>query len=467
MCDIGVFTYLRALFFGNSEEFGQVSVDSERAFSDKLLDCRHEIEEKDALMTLEQTIDELAKRAKVASATLMALPTETKNLVLSTLADLLTLQKQHLQAENDKDLADGHKKGLSPAMLDRLRLSDAVIDSMIGGLRELCLLQDPVGKIENFVKRPNGLQVGRMRVPLGVIAMIYESRPNVTVDAAALCLKAGNAIILRGGSEAIHSNLALATILQQALTEHNVDKNAVQIIPVTDRLAINHLLTLEEDIDLVIPRGGEGLIRFVSETSRIPVLKHYKGVCHLYVDKDADLEKATPLVINSKTHRPGVCNALEGLLVHKDVAEKYLPVIAKALTAIGVELRGCSSSVKIASQIKTAGEGDWGTEFLDLILCVKVVQNFEEAKQYIQKYGSQHTESIITENYSTAQRFIAEIDASAVMVNTSTRFNDGGQLGLGAEIGISTTKLHAYGPMGLEELTTRKFVVFGQGQVRE
>jgi glutamate-5-semialdehyde dehydrogenase len=381
-------------------------------------------------------------------------------------ADLLALKKHHLQEENDKDLKDGYAKGLSQAMLDRLRLSDAVIDSMITGLRELCVLPDPVGTIENLAKRPNGLQVGRMRVPLGVIAMIYESRPNVTVDAAALCLKAGNAIILRGGSEAIHSNLALADILQQALAAHDIDKNAVQIIPVTDRLAINHLLTLEEDIDLVIPRGGEGLIRFVSQTSRIPVLKHYKGVCHLYVDKDADLEKAIPLVINSKTHRPGVCNALEGLLVHSDVADSFLPAIVKALTASGVELRGCPRSVEIASRIKAATEEDWGTEFLDLILCVKVVQSFEEAKQYIQKYGSRHTESIVTENYSTAQRFVTEIDASAVMVNASTRFNDGGQLGLGAEIGISTTKLHAYGPMGLEELTTRKFVVFGQGQVR-
>ena len=418
-------------------------------------------------MTLEQTIDELAKKAKVASASLISLTTETKNQILSTMADLLALNKQHLQAENVKDLEKGQQKGLSPAMLDRLRLSDEVVDSMISALRELCMLPDPVGKIENFVKRPNGLQVGRMRVPLGVIAMIYESRPNVTVDAAALCLKAGNAIILRGGSEAIHSNIALATILQQALREHNIDPNAVQIIPVNDRLAINHLLTLEEEIDLVIPRGGEGLIRFVSEISRIPVLKHYKGVCHLFVDKDADLDKATPLVINSKTHRPGVCNALEGLLIHQDVAEKYLPVIAEALTVLGVELRGCPTSVKIANQIKKATEEDWGTEFLDYILCVKVVQNFEEAKRYIQKYGSQHTESIITENYSTAQRFVAEVDASAVMVNTSTRFNDGGQLGLGAEIGISTTKLHAYGPMGLEELTTRKFVVFGQGQIRQ
>jgi len=418
-------------------------------------------------MTLEQTISDLAKRAKVASVNLRSLSTGTKNTVLSTIAELLVENKQRLQIENAKDLEAGSKSGLSSAMLDRLRLSDAVIDSMISGLRELCNLSDPVGKIEDFVKRPNGLQVGRMRVPLGVIAMIYESRPNVTVDAAALCLKAGNAIILRGGSEAIHSNLALSAILQQALSMHGIDQHGVQIIPVTDRQAINHLLTLEEEIDLVIPRGGEGLIRFVAENSRIPVLKHYKGVCHLYVDKDADQEKAIPLVINSKAQRPGVCNALEGLLVHEEIAADFLPKAVSALTSHGVELRGCVRSVAIADQIKPAAEEDWGREFLDLILCVKVVKNFEEARQYIEKYGSQHTESIITENYSTAQRFLAEIDASAVMVNASTRFNDGGQLGLGAEIGISTTKLHAYGPMGLEELTTRKFVVFGQGQVRE
>jgi len=418
-------------------------------------------------MTLEQTIDSIATRAKVASGALMALSTEVKNNVLLTVADLLLEKKQTLQAENERDLQVGIEKGLSPALLDRLRLSDAVIESMVTGLRELCLLPDPIGKIENFVKRPNGLQVGRMRVPLGVIAMIYESRPNVTVDAAALCLKTGNAVILRGGSEAIHSNRALSVVLQEALSEHHIDQYAVQIIPVIDRAAITHLLTHEDNIDLVIPRGGEGLIRFVSQNSRIPVLKHYKGVCHLYVDKDADPAKAVPLVVNSKTHRPGVCNALEGLLVHNDVAEKILPILFHALTDLGVEMRGCDESVRIVNGIRTARQEDWGTEFLDLILCVKVVQNFEEAKQYIQKYGSKHTESIITENYTTAQRFIAEIDASAVMVNASTRFNDGGQLGLGAEIGISTTKLHAYGPMGLEELTARKFVVFGQGQVRE
>jgi glutamate-5-semialdehyde dehydrogenase len=417
-------------------------------------------------MTIERTLSEMARRVKIASAGLVALPTVAKNNVLLQVADLLVKEKKALQRENDKDLKNGAEKGLSQAMLDRLRLSDEVIDSMVTALHELIALPDPVGKIENFVKRPNGLLVGRMRVPLGVVAMIYESRPNVTVDAAALCLKAGNGVILRGGSEAIFSNLALAEILKKALRSQNIVQDVVQVIPTTDRQAIAHLLTLDEDIDLVIPRGGEGLIRFVAKNSRIPVLKHYQGVCHLFIDKDADLSKAVPLVINSKTQRPGVCNALEGLLIHQDVAAEYLPILVAALTEKGVELRGCARSTAISPKISPAADEDWGTEFLDLILCVKVVQDFEEAKSYIQQYGSQHTESIVTENYTTAQRFIAEIDASAVMVNASTRFNDGGELGLGAEIGISTTKLHAYGPMGLEELTTRKFVVYGQGQVR-
>jgi len=418
-------------------------------------------------MTLEQTIVNIARRAKSASSTLLALSTVIKNRVLIRVAELLLEEKEALQRANGKDLQLGVEMGLSAAMLDRLRLTDAVITSMVTALHELCALPDPVGKIEDFVKRPNGLLVGRMRVPLGVIAMIYESRPNVTVDAAALCLKTGNAVILRGGSEAIHSNLALATILKKALISQGVSEDAVQIIPVTDRRAIDILLTQDELIDVVIPRGGEGLIRFVAQNSRIPVLKHYKGVCHLFIDKDADLDKTVPLVINSKTQRPGVCNALEGLLVHQDVAAAYLPVLVAALIEKGVELRGCPKSTAISAQIHTATDSDWGTEFLDLILCVKVVGDFDEAKTYIQHYGSKHTETIVTENYSTAQRFLAEIDASAVMVNASTRFNDGGQLGLGAEIGISTTKLHAYGPMGLEELTTRKFIIYGQGQVRE
>lgn len=418
------------------------------------------------MMTLEQTITVLAKKAKAASGSLVNLSTEKKDSVLQSVADLLLQEKENIQSENQKDIEAGEAKGLSPAMLDRLRLSDGVIDSMVTGLQELCGLPDPVGSVEDFVKRPNGLLVGRMRVPLGVIAMIYESRPNVTVDAAALCLKAGNAIILRGGSEAINSNLALADILQRALVANGVDGDVVQVIPVTDRQAVQYLLSLEDEIDLVIPRGGEGLIRFVSSTSRIPVLKHYKGVCHVFVDRDADFEKAWPIIVNGKTHRTGVCNALEGLLIHQDVAAEFVPRIAEILTEKDVELRGCERSVSLASQMIAAREEDWGTEFLDLILCVKVVDSFNEAKDYIGRYGSRHTEVIVTENYTTAQRFIAEVDASAVMVNASTRFNDGGQLGLGAEIGISTTKLHAYGPMGLEELTTRKFIVYGQGQVR-
>jgi glutamate-5-semialdehyde dehydrogenase len=418
-------------------------------------------------MTLEQTILNVARNAQAASATLLSLSTITKNRVLEKIAELLVEEKQLLQTANNKDLKIGTEMGLSSAMLERLKLTDTVIDSMVTALHELCTLPDPIGKIEDFIKRPNGLLVGRMRVPLGVIVMIYESRPNVTIDAAALCIKTGNAVILRGGSEAIHSNVALASILKKALISQNVNEDAVQVIPMIDRQAIDILLTLDELIDLVIPRGGEDLIRFVAKNSRIPVLKHYKGVCHLFVDKDADINKAIPLVINSKTQRPGVCNALEGLLIHQDIATEYLPVLVAALREKGVELRGCSRSAEISSQIHIAADSDWGKEFLDLILCIKVVRDFEDAKTYIQQYGSKHTETIVTENYSTAQRFLAEIDASAVMVNASTRFNDGGQLGLGAEIGISTTKLHAYGPMGLEELTTRKFIVYGQGQVRE
>ena len=418
------------------------------------------------MITIEQQISDLARRAKVASASLTAISTVTKNNVLQKVAELLIEEKDSIQRENERDLVSGRQKGLSEAMLDRLRLSDTVLLSMVTALHEVCALPDPIGKVDDLVKRPNGLLVGRMRVPLGVIAMVYESRPNVTVEAAALCIKTGNAVILRGGSEAIHSNLALAEILQKALVSQQVDKDVVQVIPTTERQAVSHLLTLDEYIDLVIPRGGEGLIRFVAQNSRIPVLKHYKGVCHLYIDKDADVAKAVPLAINSKTHRPGVCNALEGLLIHEEIASRVLPILATALIDKGVELRGCTKSASLDKRVIKAADSDWGTEFLDLVLCVKVVRDFEEAKAYIMKYGSQHTESIVTENYSTAQRFINEIDASAVMVNASTRFNDGGQLGLGAEIGISTTKLHAYGPMGLEELTTRKFIVYGQGQVR-
>ncbi|HFQ90963.1 MAG TPA: glutamate-5-semialdehyde dehydrogenase, partial [Desulfobulbus sp.] len=381
-------------------------------------------------------------------------------------ADLLLEERESLARENEKDLAAGREKGLSQAMLDRLALSDKVIDSMVRGLREVAALPDPVGEISDMKRRPSGITVGRMRVPLGVVGMIYESRPNVTIDAAALCLKAGNGVLLRGGSEAIHSNLALAAILQRVLEEGGVDPAAVQVIPVRDRQAVNVMLAQEEFIDVIIPRGGEGLIRFVTETSRIPVLKHYKGVCHLYVDEGADMDMGVRIAMNGKVQRPGVCNALEGMLVHRAIAEQFLPMAAQELMAAGVELRGCERSCRIVPAMVAATEDDWGTEFLDLIMVVRVVDDMDEAMAYIRRYGSQHTEVIVTESYERSQRFLREVDASAVMINASSRFNDGGEFGLGAEIGISTTKLHAYGPMGLEELTTRKFIVYGEGEVR-
>ncbi len=418
-------------------------------------------------MVMEKKIQEMAEKAATAAQYMATLSTAAKNKMLSDVAELLRSEKVKIQQENNKDLAAGRERGLSTAMLDRLELSDKVFDSMVAGIEEVKALPDPIGQIHDMGRRPNGIIVGRMRIPLGVIAMIYESRPNVTIDAAVLCLKAGNCVILRGGSEAIHSNIALATILQQALQMNKINADGVQVVATTDRRAIEYLLQQEDSIDLIIPRGGEGLIRFVSQNSRIPVLKHYKGVCHIYVDSDANLDKATPIIINSKTQRPGVCNALEGLLVHRAIAPAYLPVIGDEFEKAGVVMVGCPETRAICPAAEEATEDDWGTEWLSLKLCVKVVGSVEEAKSYIVNYGSKHTETIITENYSTAQNFLGSVDASAVMVNASTRFNDGGQLGLGTEIGISTTKLHAYGPMGLEELTTRKFIVYGSGQVRD
>ena len=417
-------------------------------------------------MSVQNTVESLAVAAKKAARKLASLSTTSKNNVLLRMADALREQKEYIQSENDKDLQAGREKGLSAAMLDRLALSDKVIESMIVGLQEVVALPDPVGEVDEMIKRPNGLMVGRMRIPLGVIGMIYESRPNVTVDAAALCLKAGNAILLRGGSEAIHSNLALAKVLQDALASEKINPAAVQVVPTTDREAVNVLLSLEEYIDLIIPRGGEGLIRFVAENSRIPVLKHYKGVCHVFVDADADLDMAVDIVMNGKCQRPGVCNALETLLVHKDIAPVFLPLVASSLIAAGVEIRGCPRTKEILPDVKDAVEEDWPAEFLDLILAVKVVDDLDDAMDHIDMYGSQHTEVIVTKSYANGQRFIKEVDASAVMINASTRFSDGGQFGLGAEIGISTTKLHAYGPMGLKELTARKFIVYGDGQIR-
>jgi glutamate-5-semialdehyde dehydrogenase len=417
-------------------------------------------------MTIKQQITEMAVQGRRAAREMAALSTDVKNRLLLAMADGLLAKADFIKQENQKDLEAGRAKGLSAAMLDRLELSDKVIDSMVGGLREVVALPDPVGEVTEMVKRPNGIMVGRMRIPLGVVGIIYESRPNVTVDAAALCIKAGNGVFLRGGSEAIHSNLALAKVLQEAMAAEGINPAAVQVVPVTDREAINVMLTMEEYIDLIIPRGGEGLIRFVSENSRIPVLKHYKGVCHLFVDDSAEQQMAVDLVMNSKTQRPGVCNALETMLVHRNIADSFLPVVAKALTGAGVELRGCEATCRIVPVAKLARDDDWGKEFLDLVLAVRVVDDLDGAMDHIVKYGSQHTEVIVTESYSNSQRFLREVDASAVMINASTRFNDGGQFGLGAEIGISTTKLHAYGPMGLKELTALKYIVYGGGQVR-
>ncbi len=418
-------------------------------------------------MDVQELVLEIGKKAKAAARQLAYLSTDVKNRVLKDVAERLRAERAFLQEENEKDLAAAHEKGLSAALIDRLTLSDKVIEGMAQGLEEVAALPDPVGEVVKMWRRPNGLWVGRMRIPLGVIAMIYESRPNVTIDAAGLCFKSGNAVILRGGSEAINSNLALARLFQEALAAAGAPEGAVQVIPVTDRAAVNELLKLEEFVDLIIPRGGEGLIRFVTENSRIPVLKHYKGVCHVFVDREADLEKARRICFNAKVQRPGVCNAMETMLVHEAVAKEFLPDMGEEFRAAGVEIRGCEKTRELIPWAKPATEEDWEAEYLDLILAVKVVKSFEEALDHIARYGSNHTESIVTEDYQRALRFLREVDASVVMVNASTRFNDGGQLGLGAEIGISTTKLHAYGPMALEELTTLKFIVFGEGQIRE
>ncbi len=410
---------------------------------------------------------EIAEKAKTASQKLARTGTEARNKALLGMAQGLIDNAPYILEENAKDLADAIAKRLSGAMTDRLRLDEARLEKIALGLREVAALPDPVGEVVRMWRRPNGLQVGRMRIPLGVIAIIYESRPNVTADAAGLCVKSGNAVILRGGSETIKTNVAIGEVLRRASREAGIPEDSVQIIPITDRDAVLEMLRLEEYIDLVIPRGGEGLIRFVAENSRIPVLKHYKGVCHIFVDESADENMAEKISLNAKVSRPGVCNALETLLVHENIAPGFLPRIARAFEAAGVELRGCAATREIIPGVKEATEADWYEEYLDLILSVKVVSGLEEAIAHIEKYGSMHTESIITQDYANARAFVDGVNSSAVMVNASTRFADGYELGLGAEIGISTSRLHAFGPMGLEELTTTKFIVFGEGQVRE
>jgi len=417
-------------------------------------------------MTIAAQMKQTAHDARIASRRMADLSSATKNQLLLGMADALEREAALLKQENAKDLAAGREKGLSGAMLDRLELDDKRIRGMADGLREVAALPDPVGEITGMWRRPNNLQVGRMRIPLGVIGIIYESRPNVTADAAALCLKSGNAVILRGGSEALHSNAAIGGILKAQLAALDLPEAAVPVVTTSDRNAVTELLKLEEDIDLIIPRGGEGLIRFVSAHSRIPVIKHYKGVCHVFVDASADLEMAERIAVNAKAQRPGVCNAMETLLIHREIAPEFIPRVVTALAEAGVEVRGCPQVKALAANVAEAREEDWDAEYLDLILAVKVVDDLEGAVDHINRHSSLHTEAIVTRDYANSQRFLRLVNSSTVVVNASTRFADGGELGLGAEIGISTTKLHSFGPMGLEDLTTRKFIVLGDGQIR-
>ena len=417
-------------------------------------------------MDIQGAVKKIAEDALTASRPLSRISANAKNAALSRMADELIGHRDFILSENSRDVTGAREKGLSAAMIDRLTVKDATIEAMAQGLREVAALPDPVGKVTSMWRRPNGLLVGRMRIPLGVIGIIYESRPNVTVDASALCLKSGNAVILRGGSEAIHSNLAIASVLQNVLKESPLPAKAIQVIPFTDREAVSTMLQLDEHIDLIIPRGGEELIRAVVAQSKIPVIKHYKGVCHIFVDAGADMDMAVNICANAKVQRPGVCNALETLLVHADMAPAFLPKAAERLQKEGVLLRGCEKTRNILKNIDAATEEDWYAEYLDLILAVRVVPSIDEAIAHIEKYGSLHTESIITKDYANSQRFLNEVNSSTVLVNASIRFSDGFELGLGAEIGISTTKLHAFGPMGLEELTTSKFIIYGDGQVR-
>jgi glutamate-5-semialdehyde dehydrogenase len=420
---------------------------------------------KTSLLTQEAV--RLGQQAKAAARRLAGLSSQEKNRALRLMADQLEAESGFLMDENGKDLEAARQEGVSNALLDRIALNPNRVRTMASGLREIAVLPDPVREIIKMWRRPNGLQVGRMRIPLGVIGMIYEARPNVTADAAALCLKAGNAVILRGGSEAHHSNQAIAKVLRAACSQTRVPHEAIQVVTSKDRALVRALLQLEDYIDLIIPRGGEDLIRAVVANSRIPVIKHYKGVCHVYVDSEASLEMAERICLNAKVQRPSVCNAMETLLVHEDIAAKFLPSMFVKYQDAGVEVRGCERTCALLPNIKKASAADWTAEYLDLILAVRIVEDMEEAIDHIERYGSLHTETIVTANYHRAHEFVDRVNSSAVMVNASTRFNDGGELGLGAEIGISTSKVHAFGPMGLEELTTTKFIIFGDGQIRE
>ena len=416
-------------------------------------------------MTIETTMMRLGEAARLASRDMARADCGQKNKALLEIANALESSRQALLDANQKDLEKAKKNNLDSSLLDRLRLGDKGIDAMAEGCRQVAALSDPIGEVSELAFRPSGIQVGKMRVPLGVIGIIYESRPNVTVDAAILCIKSGNATILRGGSEAIHSNLAIAECLKTGLQSAGLPTSAVQIVETTDRAAVGELISMPDYVDVIVPRGGKSLIERISNDARVPVIKHLDGICHVYIDEDADDNKAYDVALNAKTHRYGVCNAMETLLIHKACAPSILPKLCKSYKELGVELRGCARAQAIV-EMSSASEADWQTEYLSPILAIRVVDDMSAAMQHISDYSSGHTESIVTENYSKAQTFLREVDSASVMVNASTRFADGFEYGLGAEIGISTDKLHARGPVGLEGLTSQKWVVYGDGHIR-
>lgn len=409
----------------------------------------------------------LGQHARQASRAMARASTQDKNRALLAIADQIQNQRERINAANQLDLQRGQENGLDDALLDRLALSDKAIDTMVEGLQQVASLPDPVGGITDLNYRPSGIQVGKMRVPLGVIGIIYESRPNVTIEAASLCIKSGNAAILRGGSEAIEANQVLADCIRAGLAAAHLPESAVQIVATTDRAAVGALITMPEFVDVIVPRGGKGLIERISRDAKVPVIKHLDGICHVYIDEQADKSKAINIAINAKTHRYGTCNTMETLLVHHAVAEHILPELASAYRGLNVELRGCERTQALLTDIVAATEEDWHTEYLGPILAIKIVDDLDAAIEHINHYGSQHTDSIVSENYTTSRRFITEVDSSSVMINASTRFADGFEYGLGAEIGISTDKIHARGPVGLEGLTSQKYVVLGNGEVRK
>jgi glutamate-5-semialdehyde dehydrogenase len=417
-------------------------------------------------MDIKAYMQQLGQTARAASRATAKADTRAKNLALSTMANAIRREKGSLLKANQADVEAARQNGMDSAMLDRLTLSEKSVASMAEGLEQIAALSDPIGEITDLKYRPTGIQVGKMRVPLGVIGIIYEARPNVTVDAAGLCLKSGNAAILRGGSESIQCNRVLAALVQEGLLAAGLPAAAVQVVETTDRAAVGELITMKNYVDVIVPRGGKGLIERISAEARIPVIKHLDGNCHVYVDDEADLAKAMRIVENAKTHRLGTCNTAESLLVARDIAAKALPELAAMLIAKGVEIRGCEETRKLVPQARAATEEDFYTEYLDAIISVKVVAGLDEAIEHINKYSSQHTDAIVTENYTSAHRFLREVDSSSVMVNASPRFADGFEYGLGAEIGISTDKLHARGPVGLEGLTSLKYIVLGNGEVR-